>query len=312
MMFLETAGAPVLAISQPAHAWVAGQLLRAWPGALHPQMLLAAEQHDVAWLDWETRPVWDPSTGRPKLFRDVGVADHAPVWSRAVQQACCAWGTRVALMISRHGGVIYSRFTDRHRTSEADAAAATAYVTRHAPMEAAWASTLGLSPEQLDHETNLIAFAETLSLGLCGGVTLPLDIPDPAGGPVSYRMKTAPAPDVPSPPGPSAPPASTSRVTQVQSQAVGSQMSRRCAPGSKPASTPTTRSAYLRNDLPFSSPSSVLHGRGRPRTINQAETPLKTPTDYPGTADAYNSAAPTRAAAAPAPAHPSPPPPSCG
>ncbi len=194
MMFLETEGAPVLAISQPAHAWVAGQLLRAWPGGLDPQILLAAEQHDLAWLDWETRPVWDPSSFRPRLFRAVGAADHAPVWSQAVRQAHFAWGARVALMISRHGGVIYTRFTDRHRTGEADAAAATAYLARHAPLEAAWASTLGLPTAQLDHETNLIAFADTLSLGLCGGVTLPLDIPDPTGGPASYRMERCTGP----------------------------------------------------------------------------------------------------------------------
>ncbi len=189
MMFLETQGAPVLAISQPAHAWVAGQLLRAWPGGLDPQLLLAAEQHDVAWLDWETRPVFDPATGCPKLFRDIGAAEHAPVWSDAVRRAYFAWGARVALMISRHGGVIYTRFTDRHRVGKTDAAAATAYLDRQAPLEAAWAHSLGLAPDQLDRETNLIAFADTLSLGLCGGITLPLDIPDPAGGPVSYRMQ---------------------------------------------------------------------------------------------------------------------------
>ena len=191
MMFLDIAGSPALAISQPAHAWVAGQILRAWPGALHPALLLAAEQHDLAWLEWETRPVFDAATGRPKLFRDVGAADHAPVWEVAVQRAYFAWGARVALMISRHGGVIYTRFTDRHRAGEADAAAANAYLTRQAPLEASWARSLGLAPAVLDHETNLIAFADTLSLGLCGGLMLPRDLPGPdaAGETVSYRME---------------------------------------------------------------------------------------------------------------------------
>ncbi|MDP9096354.1 MAG: DUF3891 family protein, partial [Pseudomonadota bacterium] len=114
MMFLEEPGAPaVLAISQPAHAWVAGQLLRAWQGGLDATLLLAAEQHDLAWLDWETRPTFDAATGRPKLFRDVGAAAHAPVWAAAVERARTAWGMRVALLISRHGTVLYTRFTDR-------------------------------------------------------------------------------------------------------------------------------------------------------------------------------------------------------
>lgn len=190
-MFLDQAGSAVLAISQPAHAWVAGQLLRAWPGSLDPLLLLAAEQHDLAWLDWETRPVFDAATGRPKLFRDVGAADHAPVWTAAVERARTAWGRRVALMVSRHGGVIYTRFTDRHRVAAADADAASAYLARQAPLEAEWAAQLALPPGQLAHETDLIAFADTLSLGLCGGLALPLDIngPGPDGTKARYRME---------------------------------------------------------------------------------------------------------------------------
>ena len=186
MMFLDHAG-QTLAISQPAHAWVAGQLLRAWPGGLDPALLLAAEQHDLAWLDWETRPVFEPATRRPKLFRDVGAADHAPIWTVAVERARTAWGTRVALLVSRHGGVIYTRFTDRHRVGAADAEAASAYLARQAPLEAAWAAQLGLSAGELAHDSDLIALADTLSLGLCGGVALPLDIPGP-GTPTTYHM----------------------------------------------------------------------------------------------------------------------------
>ena len=185
MMFLDQAGR-TLAISQPMHAWVAGQLLRAWRGGLDATLLLAAEQHDVAWLDWERRPVFDPATGRPKLFRDVGAADHAPIWTAAVERARTAWGTRVALLVSRHGGVIYTRFTDRHRVGAADAEAASAYLARQAPREAAWAAQLGLSDTDLARDTNLIAFADTLSLGLCGGITLPLEIP--GSGAPEYRM----------------------------------------------------------------------------------------------------------------------------
>ncbi len=190
MMFLED-GTRVLAISQPAHAWVAGQILRAWPGGLDAPVLLAAEQHDLAWLDWETRPAFDPATGRPKLFRDVGAAEHAPAWTAAAERALAAWGRRVALLVSRHGGVIYSRFTDRHRAGEADAGAASAYLARQAPLEAAWAKSLALEPAALQRDTDLIAFADTLSLGLCGGLPLPLDMegPDAAGGTAAYRMQ---------------------------------------------------------------------------------------------------------------------------
>jgi hypothetical protein len=66
---------------------------------------MAAEQHDIGWLDWETEPTFNPGTGRPHLFREVGAAAHAPMWTKGVQRACDAWGTHVALLASRHGGV---------------------------------------------------------------------------------------------------------------------------------------------------------------------------------------------------------------
>ncbi len=176
MMFLERPGHPALAISQPMHAWVSGQLLRAWADDFHPALALAAEQHDIAWLDWETAPSFDAATGRPHLFRDVGAAIHAPMWARGVDRALAAWGSRVALLVSRHGGVIYTRFTDRHRLSAADAEAASHYLRRQAPLEAAWSRELGLSDDRLAHESSLIAFVDTMSLALCGELAAPLDL----------------------------------------------------------------------------------------------------------------------------------------
>ncbi len=179
-----------LAISQLTHAWISGQLLRAWADALDEPLLLAAEQHDIGWLDWETAPSFDPASGRPHLFRDVGAATHAPMWSRGVERALGAWGTRVALLISRHGGVIYRRFTDRHRLAEADAAAAARFLETQAPVEAAWTQALGIDAATLDHDTSLLAFADTLSLALCGELRPPLtlDAPDRRGRLRSMRL----------------------------------------------------------------------------------------------------------------------------
>jgi hypothetical protein len=105
-MLFRTQGPDVIAISQPMHAWVAGQLLKAWNEALAEPVLLAAEQHDLGWLDWEVAPSFDETTGRPHLFRDIGASVHAPMWAAAVDRAQGAWGAHVALLISRHGGVI--------------------------------------------------------------------------------------------------------------------------------------------------------------------------------------------------------------
>ena len=143
-MLFRTEPLGVLAISQLTHAWIAGQILRAWDETLGEPLPLAAEQHDIGWLDWETTPTFNPQTGRPHLFREIGAAVHSPMWRRGVERALGAWGVHVALLISRHGGVIYRRYTDRHRASQGDAAAARRYLEAHAPTEAAWAGMLGL------------------------------------------------------------------------------------------------------------------------------------------------------------------------
>ncbi len=169
----------VLAISQLTHAWIAGQILRAWDEALGEPLLLAGEQHDIAWIDWDTAPSFDSTSGRPHLFRDVGASVHAPMWAHGVERALAAWGAHVALLVSRHGGVIYRRYRDRHRLAAADAAAAEHYLASQAPIEANWARALGLDTAFLDKETARLALADTISLALCGELKTPLDLEAP-------------------------------------------------------------------------------------------------------------------------------------
>src|ERR1700733_2369653 len=180
----------VLAISQPTHAWISGQILRAWDDTLGTPLLLAAEQHDIGWLDWETAPSFNPETGRPHLFREIGAAVHSPMWRQGVERALGAWGAHVAVLVSRHGGVIYRRYTDRHRIGEADAAAAQTYLETQAPLEAAWAKTLGLDAAALQKQTTLVALSDTLSLALCGELKTPFEVeaPSASGGTETLRL----------------------------------------------------------------------------------------------------------------------------
>jgi hypothetical protein len=189
-MLFRTEPSGVLAISQPSHAWISGQILRAWDEALSEPLLLAAEQHDIGWLDWETAPTFNPQTGRPHLFREIGAAVHSPMWRQGVERALGAWGAHVALLVSRHGGVIYRRYTDRHRISEADAAGAQTYLQTQAPLEAAWAKTLGLDAAALQKQTTLVALSDTLSLALCGELKTPFEVeaPSASGGTETLRL----------------------------------------------------------------------------------------------------------------------------
>jgi hypothetical protein len=183
-----------IAISQPTHAWISGQIMRAWNENLSETLLMAAEQHDIGWIDWESEPTFNAETGRPHRFREVGASVHAPMWVKGVGRALGAWGTHVALLVSRHGGVIYGRYMDRHRMAAADAAAAENYLSAQAPFETAWSQALGLKAAELDKETALVAFADTLSLALCGDLKAPLDLEAPGRGGDALAMRLAERP----------------------------------------------------------------------------------------------------------------------
>ena len=187
MLFREDAEG-LIGISQPAHAWISGQLLRALPGPYPEALYLTAEQHDIAWLDWETAPTFDAAAGRPHLFRDVGVHLHAPMWMRGVERALAAYGPHVALLVSRHGGVIYRRFWMRHQHEPRDKVAAQVYLETQAPREAQWAEMLGLSAADLEFQSDMIAFVDTLSLALCGELKPPLELSLPVHGGAARRL----------------------------------------------------------------------------------------------------------------------------
>jgi hypothetical protein len=116
------------------------------------------------------------------------------MWRLGVTRALEAWGAHVALLISRHGGLIYTRYVDRHKAAPADAAAADHYLATQAPIEAAWARRLGLNEGALRAESALVAFADALSLALCGDLKAPLELqaPDRGGAMRSVRLTERP------------------------------------------------------------------------------------------------------------------------
>ena len=77
-----------IAITQPMHAWLSGQLARAWGnerfGEVTPwgEVYLGAEQHDVGHTAWEQAPTLNPQTGLPYSFLEMPRHVH-------VQQDVC-------------------------------------------------------------------------------------------------------------------------------------------------------------------------------------------------------------------------------
>jgi len=104
----------LLLISQPSHAWISGQLASSWGNPevgldrAGPELLIAAEQHDIAWLDWEARPTLNLETGLPHTFSQLPTLQHIDVWSNATSRAL-SYGRLPALLISMHGTYLYER-----------------------------------------------------------------------------------------------------------------------------------------------------------------------------------------------------------
>ena len=97
MLHRETPEGTVV-IGQPAHAWVSGQLARAWAEPFEPreEVCLAADQHDIAWTMWERVPELDPETGLPYTFSALPRLRRLELWSARSDAAPAAVALRGA------------------------------------------------------------------------------------------------------------------------------------------------------------------------------------------------------------------------
>jgi len=176
MLFRDLPDGSWLAVSQPMHALVSGQMLRCWGAAGFAEadpledVATACAQHDVAWMGWEAAPSFDAATGRPHVFRAVGARFHAPMWAEGVERALASWGPFVALLVSRHGSLIYSAYDERHQDHPEDGPAARHYRESQAAIQEAFIAMLGVPMAQVQAASALVAVTDALSLAVCGGI----------------------------------------------------------------------------------------------------------------------------------------------
>lgn len=170
--------AGTIAIGQPAHAWVSGQIARAWaePFEPHEEVCLAVDQHDIAWIGWERSPERDPETGLPYTFSRLPRLRRLELWSGAAS-LLLPQSRYAALLVSLHGTLLVERFPPEG--DEDVQRALTDYLEREHDFQARVLDSLrgdpryGAhgTPEAVERNRELVFTWDGLSLALLHGVT---------------------------------------------------------------------------------------------------------------------------------------------
>jgi hypothetical protein len=182
-----------LLIGQPAHAWVSGQLARAWGGGGFPApsprepVCLAAEQHDVGWADADLEPLRGASR-RPLSFVEYPRPEHVAIW-RGAARRMLAQSRYAALLASLHGTSLYQRHVNVDAQPPETARMIRSYLDEQRVLQAALAA--GLDPAEVDRNRRLILALDGFSLALCHERAATLDdVPGPDGA-ATIRLEPA-------------------------------------------------------------------------------------------------------------------------
>jgi Protein of unknown function (DUF3891) len=170
-VILRPDGDAVLAIGQASHAWLSGQLARAWGNDRFPvpapfeEVCLGALQHDIGMADWDLRPERHPDSGLPRQFFELDRRTHLALWSAAPTHVL-SQSRYAALLVSLHGTGLYERFPPNTDDPEI-ARAVTDYLDGQRALQAQLATEVGATQEELRRNQALLAIWDGLSLALC-------------------------------------------------------------------------------------------------------------------------------------------------
>jgi hypothetical protein len=169
----------VVAIGQAAHAWISGQLARAWGnpqfGPVEPweEMCLAAEQHDIGMAAWDLEPTLNPETGLPHSFMEMPLATHIELWT-AGPRRLITQSRYAALLVSMHGARLYER-RDLDMLSSEDAQRVRDYLAQQHKLQEDLSAQLAGDPvtspwtgtDLIRRNSALLWTWDLLSLALC-------------------------------------------------------------------------------------------------------------------------------------------------
>ncbi len=158
-----------LAIGQLSHAWLAGQLARAWGnarfGGVEPreEVVLGAQQHDIGWASVDLEPRFNPRTGLPQNFLELTASQHLAIW-RGAPDRLMSQSAHAALVVSLHGASLSEL---RSRTKPADAPVLKPHIDEEHARQARLCATLDISEAQRERTRRQMWTWDALSLALC-------------------------------------------------------------------------------------------------------------------------------------------------
>jgi hypothetical protein len=167
----------LIAITQPTHAWVSGQIARHWgnqefsnPGC---EPCFAAEQHDIGFLAWELAPTLDAETGLPHSFLNMPDEMHVDIWASGVQQLL-RYARYPALLVSLH----FSEIGRQARSADGlDGCGLEKFLKDQEALQHTLLTSLrndayygaDIADEKVDNDRQFVSFMDWMSLLICSG-----------------------------------------------------------------------------------------------------------------------------------------------
>jgi len=158
-----------LAIGQLSHAWLSGQLARAWGNDQFPppdpreEIALGAEQHDIGWARFDLEPRFNSQTGLPRNFLELTVEEHLAIW-RDAPDLLLTQSRHAALVVSLHGSSLSEL---RAQAVPGHAQPLEAHVSDERARQARLCEVLGVSDAELERTRRQMWTWDGISLALC-------------------------------------------------------------------------------------------------------------------------------------------------
>ena len=193
-MLVASHGDGHVVVTQQAHAWLSGQLARAWGaesfGAVVPreEVCLAAEQHDLGMAGWDRDPELDPGTGLPRNFMAMDLATHLRLWTEG-PELLLGQSRYAGLLASMHGTALYAR-RDLDAMEPGGREMVVSVLRRRAEFERVVRATLDAGEEEIARNQRLVWTWDGMSLALILGWApwVAEAVPQASGAAVDMRV----------------------------------------------------------------------------------------------------------------------------